>query len=110
MPKLQELPPRELETQEVEALARLPEPYGFVARLGLATGLRWRELTRVQASDVDRTGVLLVSQTKSRKVRRIPLAPGILAEVRQRVGRLVPFSEPGSFVASSGNRVAAITA
>ena len=97
MPKLQELPPKKLETREVEALARLPEPYGFVVRLGLATGLRWGELTRAQASDVDRNGVLLVSQTKSRKVRRIPLPPRMLTEVRQRIGRLVPFSEPGSF-------------
>ena len=97
MPKLQEQAPRKLEAAEVEALVRLREPYGFVVRLGLATGLRWGELARAQASDVDRNGLLLVSHTKSRKVRRVPLVSSVLAEVRQRVGRLVPFSEPGSF-------------
>jgi integrase len=97
MPRLQEQPPKKLELAEVEALTRVAEPYGFVVRFGLSTGLRWGELTRTQASDVDRNGVLLVSQTKSRKVRRIPLPRRMLAEVRQRVGRLVPFSQPGSF-------------
>lgn len=97
MPKLQESPPKRLEAAEIRALVAISDPYGFVVRLALATGLRWGELTRVQAADMDRTGVLLVHHTKSRKVRRIPLEPGILAEVRQRVGRLVPFSEPGSF-------------
>jgi integrase len=46
---------------------------------------------------VDRTGVLIVSKTKSRELRRIPLPPATLAEVRQLIGRLVAFSEPGSF-------------
>jgi integrase len=97
MPKLQEQPPKGLDPKEVEALVRIAEPYGFVVRLGLATGLRWGELTRAQAGDVDRTGVMIVSHTKSRKLRRIPLPPAMLAEVRQRIGRLVPFSESGSF-------------
>ena len=97
MPKLQERPPKRLTADEVAALAAVPEPYGFVVRFALATGLRWSEMTRSQAADVDRTGTLVVHHTKSRKVRRIPLPPAFLAEVRGRVGRLVPFSEPGSF-------------
>lgn len=97
MPKLQETPPKRLERDEVRALVAIPEPYGFVVRFALATGLRWGELTRAQASDVDRTGLLLVHKTKSRKVRRIPLPPEMFEEVRRRVGRLVPYSEPGSF-------------
>lgn len=97
LPKLQESPPKKLEAEEVEAVLGVPEPYAFVIRFALATGLRWGELTRAQASDVDANGVLLVSQTKSRKVRRIPMPPPMLAEIRQRIGRLVPFSEPGSF-------------
>ena len=66
--------------------------------MGLGTGLRWGELCRAQASDVER-GFLLVHQTKSGKVRRVPLAPELLAEVRRHVGRLVPFAvgSPGSF-------------
>ncbi len=43
--------------------------------------------------------MLVVSQTKSGKVRRVPLGPDLLKEVRHRVGRLVPYAEgsPGSF-------------
>lgn len=98
MPRLQERPPDRLTDEEAEALRLLPDPHGFVCRLALATGLRWGELTRAQASEVER-GFLLVHQTKSRRVRRVPLPPDVLAEVRMRVGRLVGFAtgSPGSF-------------
>ncbi len=98
MPRIQERPPDRLTDEEAELLRGLPEPHGFVARLGLGTGMRWGELTRVQASDLER-GFLVVHQTKSGKVRRVPLAPELLAEVKQRVGRLVPYAmgSPGSF-------------
>lgn len=101
MPRLQERPPDRLTDEEAEILRGLPEPYGFVCRLTLGTGMRWGELTRAQASDIER-GFLLVHQTKSGKMRRIPLAPELLAEVRQRVGRLVGYSvvSPGSFSAA----------
>jgi integrase len=44
-------------------------------------------------------GMLVVHQTKSGRVRRVPLPPDLLAEVRGHVGRLVPFAveSPGSF-------------
>jgi len=98
MPRLQERPPDRLPDEEAQALRELPEPYGFVCRLALGTGLRWGELTRAQAADVER-GFLLVHHTKSRKIRRVPLPPELLTEVRSHVGRLVPFAEksPGSF-------------
>ena len=98
MPRIQERPPDRLTDEEAELLRGLPEPHGFVARLGLGTGMRWGELTRVQASDLER-GFLVVHQTKSGRVRRVPLAPELLAEVKQRVGRLVPYAmgSPGSF-------------
>jgi integrase len=100
MPRLQKRPPDRLTDEEAEVLRGLPDPHGFVCRLALGTGLRWGELCRVQASDLER-GALVVHQTKSREVRRVPLAPELLAEVRRRVGRLVPFAElsPGSFAA-----------
>lgn len=43
--------------------------------------------------------MLVVSRTKSGRVRRVPLAPELLREIRGRVGRLVPYAEgsPGSF-------------
>lgn len=64
----------------------------------MATGLRWGELCRAQASHVER-GMLVVSVTKSTRVRRVPLPPELLGEIRGRVGRLVPFSvrSSGSF-------------
>jgi integrase len=42
-------------------------------------------------------GVLTVHQTKSGKVRRVPLPPGLAAELRTRIGKLVPFSSSGQF-------------
>ncbi|MDM7915408.1 MAG: site-specific integrase [Candidatus Eisenbacteria bacterium] len=91
LPRLQERPPDRLTNEEVEAIIALPEPYGFIARLGLGTGMRWSEMCRAQARDVS-DGCLVVSQTKSGRVRRIPLPPDLLAEVRGRVGRLVSYS------------------
>lgn len=98
MPRLPEQPPDRSTDEEADQLRALPDPHGFVCRLALPTGLRWGELTLAQASDVER-GFLVVSQTKSRKVRRVPLAAEVLAEIRTRVGRLVNFAggSPGSF-------------
>jgi integrase len=100
MPRLQERPPDRLTDEEADRLRALPDPHGFVCRLALVTGLRWGELCRAQACDVER-GFLLVHQTKSGKVRRVPLTGELFQEVRTRVGRLVPFASlsPGSFAA-----------
>jgi integrase len=98
MPRLQEQPPDRLSEAEAAGLLTIREPYGFVVRLALGTGLRWGELTRAQASHIE-GDMLLVSQTKSGRVRRVPIAPELLREIRGRVGRLVAFAEcsPGSF-------------
>jgi integrase len=42
---------------------------------------------------------LEISHTKSKRVRRVPLSPELAAELRGRVGRLVPYAtgSPGSF-------------
>ena len=108
MPRNQQMPPDRLTDEQAESIGQLPEPYGFVCRLALGTGMRWGELTRCQASDVKRVRVpgeasdqwsVEVSQTKSKRLRRIPLSPELVAEVRTRVGRLVPYAthSPGSF-------------
>lgn len=104
MPRVQEQPPDRLTDEQAETLRGLPEPHGFVCRLALGTGLRWAELSRAQASDLER-GFLVVHQTKSGKVRRVPLEPELLTEVRRRVGRLVPFARvsPGSFAKAIRN-------
>ena len=98
LPRIQECPPDRLSADEIEAVSHVREPYGFMVRLALGTGLRWSELCRTQASHVER-GMLVVAQTKSGKVRRVPLSPELLGEIRGRVGRLVPYSvlASGSF-------------
>jgi integrase len=101
LPRVPERPPDRLTDEEVQAVASIPDPHGFVVRLGLATGLRWGELCRAQASDVQ-NGVLVVSKTKTGKVRRVPLSSDIRDELRSRVGRLIPFSVRAS---GSFNRV-----
>ena len=96
LPRLQERPPDRLTDAEVEELVQLPDPFGFVIRFGLATGLRWGEMTRARADHVE-NGMLVVSQTKSRKVRRVPLPLEIQQELRLRIGKLVPFESSPSF-------------
>jgi integrase len=98
LPRLQERPPDRLSPEEVASLVSLPEPFGFVVRLSLGTGLRWGELCRAKSTDVER-GMLVVGQTKSGRVRRVPLPGDLLAELARRVGRLVGFPEsnPMSF-------------
>jgi integrase len=97
LPRIQDRPPDRLADAEVEALVGLPEPYGFAIRLALGTGMRWGELCRTQAGDMER-GMLVVSHTKAGRVRRVPIPPELLAELRRRVGLLVPF--PRSSLAS----------
>lgn len=65
-------------------------------RVALGTGLRWGELTRASAADVE-DGWLLVHQTKSGKLRRVPLSSELEAELRLRIGQLVPCSDGWSF-------------
>jgi integrase/recombinase XerD len=93
MPRLQERPPDRLTDEDVERLLAIPEPWAFVIRFGLATGLRWGEMARAQAAHVE-NGVLVVSQTKSGRVRRVPIDPGLL---RGRVGLLLPTRDVTGF-------------
>lgn len=96
MPRMQERPPDRLGAEEVEAVTAVPNPHGFVVRLALGTGLRWGELTRANMSDIQE-GVLLVHQTKSGKVRRVPLPPELRAELKTRIGKLVEFPNSDHF-------------
>ena len=104
-PRIQERPPDALTPDEERAVRSVPEPYGFIVRLGLATGLRWSEMARAQASEVQ-DGMLVVSNTKSRKVRRVPLPPDLLEELRFKIGpllpRLVGFHETGASLFQGG--------
>lgn len=98
MPRIQERPPDRLTDVEVRMLMRAPEPYRWVLRLGISTGLRWAELTRLQASDMQ-GDMLLVHHTKTGRLRRVPLVAAIASEIACKSGRLVPYStlSPGTF-------------
>lgn len=96
MPSLPERAPKTLTPAECKVLRWLPGEHGRVLRFLLASGLRWSEMARAQASDI-RDGVLLVAKTKSGRVRRVPLPQDILAECRGRSGKLCPFSDSVSF-------------
>lgn len=91
MPRIQETPPDRLSDAEVAAVLSIPEPKAFVIRLGLGTGLRWAELCNARREQV-RNGFLVVTQTKSSRLRRVPLAAALEAEIMDREGPLVPYS------------------
>jgi integrase len=103
MPRIQEALPKGLSDDAVAKLTALPEPYGFVWRLLVGTGLRWSEACNARTDHV-RDGQLEVEFTKGKRVRRIPLSDELLAEIRGRVGLLVPFAStsPGSFARTCG--------
>src|SRR5947207_5527907 len=88
--------PAKLTDEEVEAVLKVGEPHGLVIRLGLATGLRWSDLCAIEAKHLKRNPdgwYIEVVADKTGKVVRAPVTDDALAaEVRGRVGRLVPFS------------------
>jgi integrase len=96
LPKIQERPPDRLTDEQIEEVCSLEEPYGFIARLLVSTGLRWGEAVRAQAADVQ-GGRLIVHQTKSGKVRRVPLPDSLAAELRLKIGRLLPLRDAQGF-------------
>lgn len=96
LPKIQERAPDRLTDEEIAAVTSTPDPYGFVCRFLLATGLRWGECIRARTDALVGT-LLVVEQTKSAKVRRVPLPPTLLAELKNRVGRICPFRHSDSF-------------
>lgn len=104
LPRLQERPPDRLTDEETAKLLAIPEPWAFVIRFGLATGLRWGEMVRARASDVE-NGMLVVSQTKSGRVRRVPVPAGLF---KGRVGLLMPCKDATLF-ARRARRLSGVT-
>lgn len=98
MPKIPEVPPRRLDNLEIEVLTSFEGRMGFVLRFLLGTGLRWGEACRARREHVRGT-MLEVSHTKSGRMRRVPLSPALLEEIRGYEGQLVPYAagSPGSF-------------
>ena len=104
--RIQERPPDRLTDEEVARLMVLPEPYGLICRLALGTGMRWGELVRATAADVQ-GGMLVVHQTKSGKIRRVPLSRALRDELRMRVGLLLSIKD-GSGLARQVRRLTGI--
>lgn len=96
LPKLPERAPDVLSREEQASLRALPGDYGRVLRLLLDTGLRWGELARAQAGDIQ-GAKLVIRRSKSGRVRRVPLPPEVLAECWGRIGRLSPFRDACTF-------------
>ena len=93
LPRIQEQPPKRLTDAEVETLLAIPEPWAFVIRFGLGTGLRWGEMCRAEARHVE-DGMLVVAQTKSGRIRRVPISMQL---IDGRVGLLMPTNKPTGF-------------
>jgi integrase len=103
LPRIRKRPPDRLLEEEVEALLVVGEPHAFVIRLGLATGLRWGDMCRAQATDLKRDvsggWCLEVAVGKTGEALRVPVTNHALVwEIRSRIGRLVPFSEKSGTV------------
>jgi integrase len=97
LPVVQEEPPKRLTDEEAARVVALPDPLGFACLLLLLSGMRWGEVTRAKGSDISKDGILTISTTKSRKVRRVPLPPSLAAECRQRgFEKLLPWARPCS--------------
>lgn len=98
LPRISELPPRGFTESDRFDLVLIDEPWGFVLRLLIGTGMRWSEACRARREHVQ-NGALVIAETKSGRVRRVPLMGDLLYEVLAREGRLVPYAtgSPGSF-------------
>jgi integrase/recombinase XerD len=89
LPKIQERPPDRLTGAEVERLVSIPEPWAFVVRFGLGTGLRWGEMKRARPSHVQ-GDFLVVAHTKTGRLRRVPLTVALAVELRAHADPLLP--------------------
>ena len=98
LPRIPETPPDRLSDDELASLRRVPEPQAFTLRLALGAGLRWGELCRARAEDLQ-DGALVVHHTKTGRLRRVPVSAALRAEIGRRHGRLSAYAEgsPGSF-------------
>jgi integrase len=96
MPRLQERAPDRLNDSEVDLLTRMREPYGWIARLGIGTGMRWGELVRARRTDLQ-GGSLVVAHTKGRRVRWIPIPPELRDEYTERPEPVTPIQAPGYY-------------
>jgi integrase len=94
-PKVAESLPNPLTEEEVMKVLAVGGEHAFAARIILASGFRWSDVVRLQATDLKSDGKLTIACSKTGKVLRAPLGQSdqdLYQEIRQRVGPLVPFS------------------
>ena len=98
MPKIAEVAPRGFDEREVAVLVAVSGIGGSVLRFLLGTGLRWAEACRATQADV-RGALLEVANTKSGRLRRVPLSTALREAIARGGSRIVPFAanSPGSF-------------
>jgi integrase len=92
MPKAPEEPPKYLTDSERQAVEAVEDPWGFGCRIMLGSGVRFGELTRLQANDLEGDVLTIHGRTKSLRMRRVALSEALSVEIRQHVGKLVPFA------------------
>jgi len=100
MPQPQERAPDRLTDQDVDLLTHMREPYGWIARLGFGTGMRWGELVRAKHADLQ-NGCVVISHTKGRRVRWVPLPPELREEYAHRPDPVTPIRAPGYYARRS---------
>jgi integrase len=99
MPRIAEAAPRGFDAREVAILTSFAGHVGFALRFLLGTGVRWAEACRATRDHV-RGALLEVGNTKSGRLRRVPMSVALLAEIEVHgYYRMVPYAanSPGSF-------------
>lgn len=91
-PKAPESDPRYLTEEEQRAVESIEDPWGFAVRVMLGSGVRFGELARLKASDLNGDVLTIQGPTKSGRMRRVALPQPLAEEIRQHVGKLVPFA------------------
>lgn len=93
LPQIPEREPRGLSHDEQVKLSALEGPHGLACRIMIGVGVRWSELCRLTSADLKAGELVIQGETKSKKMRRVPVPPVLLGELRKHVGKLVPFEQ-----------------
>lgn len=91
LPPPQEKPLRSMTADQQATVRSVAEPFGFAVRLMIDSGARWSELCRLTSGDLQDGELLIHGPTKSGRMRRVPLPPALVAEIKGHVGKLVPY-------------------
>lgn len=89
LPRIQEIVTQRHSRKEILViLDSVSDEHAFVVSLALGTGLRWSEVRRLRWKDIHWSeGRLVVEQTKSAKVRRVPIPETLQSALRARFSR-----------------------